>query len=243
MLRTLFWLTWLFFYLVGCLPRYYKAKRLEKQGKKEEHDQLVQELVKTWATRLLKNIRMTLTVTGQENLPQPDEVVVFVCNHQSYMDIPVLLAGLDFPRALLSKKEIGQVPLLSGWMNQLGCLYVDRNDMRGSLLALKESEELLKSGSSLIVFPEGSRAKSDTMGEFKGGAMRMAFKTGVRIVPLAIDGSYKAFEGNNNRLAKSDVRLFILPGIETKMMSKEEQKELPAKLREIIREAKDSPRN
>lgn len=240
MLRTILAVIWLMFYLLFCLPTYWKSKRLEKQGKTAGHTALVRKQVKAWATKVLKRVRLNLTVTGMENLPPADEVVVFVCNHQSYMDIPVLLAGLDFPRPLLAKKEIGKVPLLSSWMNQLGCVYVERDDARAALNALKQCEDLLKSGSSLIVFPEGSRAKCDTMGEFKGGAMRMALKTGVRIIPLAIDGSYKVLEGNRYRLQSADVRLVILPGVETAGLSREEQKLLPDKLHDMIQQAKDN---
>ncbi len=231
---------WLLFYFLFRLPVYWKAKRLQKQGKTQEHKELVEKEVKRWATRVLRHIRLNLTVTGMENLPPKDEVVVFVCNHQSFTDIPILLAGLDFPRALLSKKEIGKVPLLSGWMNQLGCIYVERDDARAALNALKKCEELLESGSSLIVFPEGSRAKDGTLDEFKGGAVRMALKAKTRIIPLAIDGSYKALEGNGFRLRKADVRLLILPAVETETLTRPEQKELAGRLQEMIQQAKDA---
>ena len=103
MLRTLFWALWFLCYLVGRLPLYWKAKRLQKQGKKKEVDAVARGAAKKWGGLLLKHIGVKLTVEGCENLPPPDEPVVFVCNHQSYIDIPVLLAGLDFPRALLAR--------------------------------------------------------------------------------------------------------------------------------------------
>ncbi|MDL2323775.1 1-acyl-sn-glycerol-3-phosphate acyltransferase [Ruminococcaceae bacterium OttesenSCG-928-A16] len=239
MLRTFFWIGWLFAYLFVSLPEYFKAKSLGKQGRVEEQQQLVRKKVKKWATVLLRYTKVKLVVTGTENLPPTDEAVAFAANHQSYFDIPVLLSGLDFPRALLAKKELSRVPLLRGWMNLLGCLYVDRHDVRASVAVLKDCEALLASGSSLIICPEGTRSKADEMGEFKAGIVRVATKAKVRIVPIAIDGTYKALEGNQGRMKKCTVRMVILPAIETEGLSREEQKALPAKLEGIIRAAKD----
>ncbi len=240
MARTILWVSWLFAYLLTRLPLYWKVKRLDKQGREAEKQVIVKREVKKWSERLLRHIGVRLTVQGAENLPGPDEAVVFAANHQSFVDIPVLLYGLDEPYALLARREIGKVPLLRGWMNMLGCVYVQREDMRAAAAALKESEEWLAGGHSLIIFPEGTRARSDTMGEFKAGAVRMALKAKVRIVPVAVDGTYKALEGNGNRLTPADVRLVILPPVETAGLSKEEQRALPAKLEEMIRAAKDA---
>ena len=99
---------------------------------------------------------------------------------------------------------------------------------------------MLKAGKSLIVCPEGTRSKSDTMGEFKGGSMRMALKAKTPIIPVAIDGSYKSFEGNRYRLAKTDIRLVILPAVSTKELTREEQKALPNLLENMVRQAKDA---
>lgn len=240
MLRTFFWIGWLFAYLFTCLPKYFKAKRLGKQGRIQEKEAVVQKKVKHWATLLLRYTKVNLTVEGLENLPPADEAVAFAANHQSYFDIPVLLSGLDFPRALLAKKELGKVPLLSGWMNLLGCLYVDRDDVRSSVATLKQCEELLKSGSSLIICPEGTRSKADEMGEFKAGIVRVASRAGVRIVPVAIDGTFRALEGNRYRMQKCNVRMVILPAIETAGLDRMAQKALPAQLEGVIRTAKDN---
>lgn len=240
MFKTFLAVLWLLGYFILRLPTYWKAKRLQKQGKTQQHQQLVEAEVKRWATRVLRYIKLNLTVVGQENLPPREEVVVFVCNHQSFADIPILLGGLDFARPLLAKKEIGKVPLLSGWMNQLGCVYVEREDARAALNALKECENLLAKGSSLIVFPEGSRSKDGKLGEFKGGAVRMALRAKTRIVPLAIDGSCKVLEGNGYRLRKADVRLTILPPIETATLTRPQQKELPERLQQVISQAMET---
>lgn len=239
MLRTILWIAWLFGYLFTCLPTYFKVKRLARQGK-EEKQEIVRKKVYDWASELLKKTGVTLTVEGRENLPKDGEAVAFASNHQGYFDIPVLLSGLDFPHPLLAKKELSHVPLLSGWMNQLGCLYVDRKDMRSSMKTLKQCETVLESGSSLIICPEGTRSKSDDLGEFKAGIVRVATKAKAPIVPVAIDGTWRALEGNKFHMQRCAVRLVILPQVKTEGLTREEQKELPEKIREMIRVAKDN---
>ena len=71
-----------------------------------------------------------LTVEGRERIPTGGPVV-FVGNHRSYFDIPLMLVALDKPHGLLAKKELSRIPLLSRWMKLLGCLYVERDDVRG----------------------------------------------------------------------------------------------------------------
>lgn len=239
MLKTIFWVSWMFLYFFCRLPTYFKVKRLRENGRADEAQAIIDYEVKKWAGLLLRHIGTTVVETGRENLPSAGEAVVFAANHQSYVDIPVLLANLDFPHPLLAKTALGKVPLLSLWMNVLGCFYVDRDDVRASAKALKEGEELLRSGRSVVVFPEGTRSQSDQMGEFKAGAVRMAFKTGAKIVPVAIDGSYSSLEGNRWKLQKNTVRLTILPPVETAGLAKEQQRELPGQLEKMIEQAKN----
>lgn len=240
MLRTLFWACWLVVYFIRCLPAYFKTKRLAKQGRTAEYDAVVRNRVGNWANVLLRHIRMEVEVTGRENLPKEGENVVFVSNHQSYMDIPLLLAKLDFPHPLMAKKELGKIPFLSAWMRQLRCVFVDRDDARASVAALKQAENTLKEGYSFIVFPEGTRSKSDEVGEFKGGAVRIATKTKVPVVPVVISGTYRALEGNGYKLQKTHVKLAILPPIPTDGLTREEQKALPGRLEELVRTAKNN---
>lgn len=240
MLRTLFWVTWLFGYFIYKLPTYWKVKRLARQGRTEEHRALVDKTVRGWAQLLMKNIGVPVTVEGAENLPGQDETVVFVSNHQSYIDIPVMLGYLEAPHPLMAKRELGKVPFLGKWMTQLGCIFVQRDDARASVVAMREAEAVLERGSSLIVCPEGTRSRSDEMNEFKAGAVRIATKAGVPVVPVVIDGTWRVLEGSNWKLQKAPVRMVVLPKVETATLSREEQKNLHKVLEEQIRAAKDA---
>ncbi len=240
MFRTIFWGLWVFIYLLRKLPLYFKIKRLRKKGEDEERRVLLNREIALWTERMMKHIKMDLTVEGKENLPDVGEPVLFVANHQSYLDIPIVLYGLGEPYPLMAKKSITRVPLLRLWLKELGCIYVDRDNVREALKTMHEGEKILETGESLILFPEGTRSQSNTMVEFKMGGIRMAKQAGVPIVPLAIDGTYLALEGNNYRLQPADVRLVILPPIPTQEMSREDYRALPETLYEQINTAKEN---
>ena len=138
---------------------------------------------------------------GLDNIPK-DTACVFVGNHRSYYDIPLLLAGLDRPHGILAKEELEKIPLLNRWMKLLGCVFVQRDDVRASVRALNDATAIVESGRSFVIFPEGTRYKGEEggAGEFKQGAFRIAVKTGAPVVPVAITGARALFENNGNRL-------------------------------------------
>ncbi len=235
MLRTLGWAIWIMFYFIGYIPKNIKAKRMVKKGLIAERDAYVRGLAEKWTKTLLKHIKMDVQVLGRENLPKEGQTVVFTSNHQSFLDIPVMFASLDKPHALMARKEIGKVPLLRGWMEQLRCILIERDDARAAMDALKEGEELLKSGHSLTIFPEGTRSKMGEVAEFKAGAIRIAYRTGVNIVPVAVQGTGYALEQNGKRLRKSKVVVSILPQVQTQGLDRAAQKALPQQIEDMVR--------
>ena len=176
---------------------------------------------------------VTLAVEGAENMP--DETALYIANHQGLFDIVITLGGLGRPLAFLAKKESETVPIASSWMKMLGCVFIDRSHPREALKAIQECEERLKAGYSMIIFPEGTRSRRHEMGEFKPGAMRCAIKAGVPIVPCVIDGSYKAWE-EYHQIRPCEIKIKVLPPIETKGLEKERTKHIADEVEQMIRE-------
>ena len=145
-------------------------------------------------------------VKGLEN--PKDKPVLVVSNHQSNMDIPVLLGYLNKPIGFVSKAEI-KVPSCTNWMELMNCVFMDRSDRRQSLQAIKDGIELLKNGHSIVNFPEGTRSKGGEVGEFKAGSFHLAVKSGVAILPVTLDGTYKMFEANGNRMKPAHATVTI----------------------------------
>ena len=121
-------------------------------------------------------------------------------------------------------------------MKLLGCVFVQRDDLRASVRALNDATAIVESGKSFVIFPEGTRYKGEEggAGEFKAGAFRIAVKTGAPVVPVAITGARALFENNGNLCHPGSVHIKVLPSIRTAGMSKAEQKQLPDAVRQAI---------
>ena len=229
----------MFIYLFGYMIVHYGVLRRAERALAAGDMQLVEELVNKhiphWSRGILKVTGVSLSVEGLENIPK-DTACVFVGNHRSYYDIPILLTALDAPHGILAKEELEKIPLLNRWMKLLGCVFVKRDDIRASVKALNDATAIVESGRSFVIFPEGTRYKGEEggAGEFKAGAFRIAIKTGVPVVPVAISGARGLFEGHGLRATPGDIRVRILPAIQTAGMSKAEQKQLPDAVRQII---------
>ncbi|MCI8652742.1 MAG: 1-acyl-sn-glycerol-3-phosphate acyltransferase [Angelakisella sp.] len=236
-MRTIVWFLYFWGYLLFALPQMKKAQRLEAAGELDARDALVEPRIRSWARSLLKLAGVKVEISGLENIPEGP--VVFVPNHQSYFDIPVLLAWLDRPYPLVSKQEVKKLPLIRQWMELLGCVFIDRDNARQSVSALGEAARtMVERKRSLIIFPEGTRSRGETIGEFKNGGFRAALKAGVPVVPVVIDGTYRAMEANHMWIKPAAVKVQVLEAIPTAGMSREESKEIGERVRGLIAEAK-----
>ena len=211
MFRTIVILIRLFFYLLSLNRRFRSVKKLSSDDQKLQHDKLVSTYVKDWAQYVLKISGVNVSVLGVENIP--DETVIFVCNHRSFFDIPVLLAHLDKPYGLMSKDSIGNIPFIGKWMRELNCVFVDRNNPRKAVKSLELVGNNLDMGYSMIIFPEGTRNKSDGLLKFKTGAFKLAKQKNISIVPIVMTGTDDIFEKNNYKIKPNNVTLKILPKI------------------------------
>lgn len=233
MFRTIAWYTNFATSLVGTLPKLHKVKSLEKQGKEDEKNEYVHKVTSKWAQSQLKMSGAKVTVYGKENIPK-DVPVVFMSNHQSNFDIPLLMVHINKSKGFVAKTELKKVAILRDWMEQINCVFMDRNDLRQSVKTIIEGIKLIKEGKSLVIFPEGTRSKGGSIGEFKGGSFKLATKPKVPIVPITINGSYKLLEQNGNKVKAAEVEIYIHPMIETANLTKEEADALPGKVKVII---------
>lgn len=234
MFRTILWFIYFGSYLIALIPSMMKVKRLEESGKSAEHDQFTTQIAQNWARSLVKFAGVSVAVSGEEKIPVEGSVL-FVSNHQGNFDIPLLLGHIAKPKGFIAKIELKKVPLLRTWMTHLNCVFMDRSDIRQSLKVMKQATDYLKAGYSMVIFPEGTRSKSNTLGEFKAGSLKVALKAGVPIVPITISGSYKIMEQNGIIIKPAHVKITIHDPILTDGLSKEEAIELPEKIKGIIR--------
>lgn len=125
-----------------------------------------------------------ITVKGQENIPEGP--VLFVSNHRSYFDILVIHTTCKKCAGFVAKKEMEKFPLLNWWMQDIGCLFLDRKDLRSGIQMIKDGVGLIQGGQSVVICPEGTRNQKKEMLPFKEGSLKMAEKADCPIVPIAL---------------------------------------------------------
>ena len=236
-MRLIYFAFCFFMYFLSSIPLLWIQKRHLKRGKPEKIDAFLEKKVKKWGRFTCKIAGINLTVEGLEN--QPDEPAVYIANHQSNFDIPVILSTLKARVSILAKPSLEKIPLFSSWMALLHCEFISRTDKRKTLKALMNCAKHIQDGYSLLIFPEGTRSRNGTVGKFKDGAFSIVGKTRVPIVPICIEGTYNVFEAHGRKKIKpSDVTLKYLKPILTVDLSKEEIASLSDEVRNLIIENK-----
>jgi 1-acyl-sn-glycerol-3-phosphate acyltransferase len=143
-----------------------------------------------WARFLTLFSGVRIKISGIENLPK-DTPLILVANHQSAADILILLAYLPVHFRFAVKKELFRIPVFGYYMRKAGYSSVDREVVLSAYKALEAITEIIKSGESVLIFPEGTRSKTGELGKFRRGSLLTALRSGAPLIPIAISGSYK----------------------------------------------------
>lgn len=185
-----------------------------------------------FSSQTVKASGMNLKVLGKENLPEKGPVV-YMASHKSVFDILILMKIIDDPCIYIGKKELNSMPIVNAWFEALGCLYIDREDKRQALQCIMKGISELKAGQSIVVFPEGTRMLGDEIGTFKGGSFKLATKSGVPIVPIALHNTYKVLEESKS-IKKVTVTVNIGKVINPKELGIQDEK-LPSYVEKEVR--------
>jgi 1-acyl-sn-glycerol-3-phosphate acyltransferase len=140
-----------------------------------------------WSRLILVTTGVRVDVEGLERLT-PGTTYVFVSNHQSIYDIPVIFWSLPYQIRIIAKESLGSFPFLGWHLRRTGHLLVDRRNPDRSRI-LRRWRQLLAEGLSLIIFPEGTRSADGRVARFKGGSFLLAIEAGLPVVPLSISGT------------------------------------------------------
>jgi 1-acyl-sn-glycerol-3-phosphate acyltransferase len=144
-------------------------------------------LARLWAASILLIGGTRMRVLGRENLERA-RACIFVANHASYLDIPILLAHLPRGVRFLAKASLFHVPFVGWYLRRTGHLPV-RGGPRADARRLLQAVRYARAGHSLVVFPEGGRSLTGELQEFRHGVFLAALKSGVAIVPLTLVGT------------------------------------------------------
>lgn len=175
-----------------------------------------------------------IVVRGKENVPEKT-AVLYVPNHRSIFDIIITYPLCKGQTGYVAKKETKKFPVFAQWMLLMNCQFLDRKDLRSGLKMINMCIDLVKKGTSICIFPEGTRNKgTDPLLEFHTGSFKIAEKTGCPIVPVCITNSNKVFEDQFPKIRPAKVIVEYLPAIDTAGLSREDKKALSDKIREQL---------
>ena len=190
-----------------------------------------------WAFRqVLRLAGVKVTYLGEERIPR-DRPVLYIGNHRSYFDIVMTYVRVPRPTGYIAKIEMEKISLLSSWMKNLHCLFLDRKDLKQGAKIILTAIGKIKDGVSICIFPEGTRNReADTFLPFHAGSFKIAEKTGCPIIPMAINNAGSIFEDHIPKICKTHVIIEYGEPILPQELSREDKRRLSDLTLERIKE-------
>ncbi len=146
--------------------------------------------MKRWSRDNLWLSRARVRIEGFENIDR-SRPQVFVANHSGLHDILSLSANLPIQFRWVAKKSLFTVPFMGWHMGRSGYIPIDRGNPRAAARSIIEAAKIIRGGVHAIAFPEGTRSRTGDLGMFRSGAFALALRTGVPLVPITLEGSYR----------------------------------------------------
>ena len=209
-----------------------KRAYIERFKGEEEAWKYAQEVFRKWTYFTINIIGMEIEVEGFENIP--DKTCVFMGNHQSILDIPVMRYSTQRTLDFVAKKELAKAPLIGYWITHVKSVTIDRDNIREGMKAINQAVNNIKDGYNFTIFPEGTRSKDGKIHEFKRGSIKIASKSKAPIIPVAIKGTSACFE-DSKEFVPGKVKVIFGEAIETENISREVEKELMLRVEESVR--------
>ena len=191
---------------------------------------------RTWCRLIAGTVGMRVRVHGLENLPPEGVPVVYMANHQSYMDIPALYGYLPVQFRIIAKESLFKVPFMGWHLTRAGNIPINRSNRREAMRSMARAAERIREGTSVVVFPEGTRSPKGELRDLKAGSFKLAISAGVPIVPITIVGTCKVLVKDSLVFHPHAVEMYVSPAIETAGTPSSELDDLIARVRSEMAE-------
>lgn len=188
---------------------------------------------RVWGRVSLRLAGARLRLTGLEHLPR-GAAVIYMPNHQSQLDILALFAGLPGQFRWLAKAELFRIPLFGLAMRRSGYIPVDRGDRRAAMQSMTAAARRIAGGTSVVLFPEGTRSDDGQLLPFKKGGFLLALHSQVPIVPVAIHNSGQLLAKGQCSLRPGRIEVEFLPAITTAGLRTADRDTLMEQLRQDL---------
>ena len=186
---------------------------------------------RAWSRWILGTTGVRVDARGLDRVA-PDRSCIFVSNHQSIYDIPVLFASIPAQLRIISKASLGAFPVIGWHLRWTGHLLVDRK--RAGVTALGQVARMIERGDSLIVFPEGTRSRDGRVARFKRGLFLLAIQAGVAVVPVAVGGTRHVMLKGRLMTCPGDVSVVVHDPIPTDGMTRDDAARLAEQAQGVI---------
>jgi len=190
-------------------------------------------IVRTWARLIIWASGNPVTLEGLERV-DPSRPAIYMTNHQSYFDVICLAALLPVPVRFVAKRILVYIPVFGQVIWATGHVIIQREDRRQSFQALDQAAAKIAGGTSVLVFPEGTRSPDHRLGPFKKGGFVLGIKAGVPIIPISITGTRPMMPKGSFRFARTRVKLIVGHPLNTAEFELPRKEELMRKVRSEI---------
>jgi 1-acyl-sn-glycerol-3-phosphate acyltransferase len=187
---------------------------------------------RTWSRLILVTTGVEVDVTGLDRL-QHGQTYVFVSNHQSIYDIPILFHSLPFQLRIIAKASLGRFPILGWHLQRTGHMLVDRRRPDRARI-FSWASRLTANGLCLIVFPEGTRSADGRVGSFKAGSFLVALEAALPVVPISVVGSRHVMLKGRLATYPGRVRVIVHAPIDTAGLKGSDPRALADRMRATI---------
>ncbi len=189
----------------------------------------------SWARSLLFPTGIKVYVRGLSNI-RPGRPYIFMSNHQSNFDIPILIAHLGVSFRWLAKAELFRIPLFGLAIKRSGYISIDRSNRKAAIASLRQAASIIRSGTSVSIFPEGTRSRDGRIHPFKKGGFILAVDAGVPVVPIVIHGTWPIMSKNRLMIRPGPVNVEIFPPVNASDYTRKNKDLLQARIEKTIQE-------
>lgn len=202
-------------------------------GIRYEPHGLYDRLVRRWARWLIRLHGIQLRIVGRERLDL-GQSYVFAANHESFVDVWVLVEAIQHSCRFVAKKELLKVPFFGPALEDAGHISIDRHDLQSAFSSYDQASEAIQNGLSAAVFVEGTRSRDGVMLPFKKGPFVLAIRAGVPVVPVLIRGGFEVLPKGSIAVRHLPMSVHFGEPIPTDGLAYEDRDALSARCRDAM---------
>jgi 1-acyl-sn-glycerol-3-phosphate acyltransferase len=191
--------------------------------------------LKPWSCIVLWLAAVRVTVHGQNNIDPGKKSCIVVFNHQSHLDIPLIIYSVPLQLRFIGKIELSRIPFFGAAASRTGHFFVNRQNHEEALASIRKAGDFVRAeGFSLVFAPEGTRSSNGNLLPFKKGAFVTAIETGLPILPVTITGSAQRLPKGSLRARRGPVEVMIHPLVDITGLTYEDRDDLMENVRKMM---------